>query len=92
MSKFEIVDNFRVTDPLPQPKRDTWLKRTCRKLISRMNTKFKLGRVQYGTDFGEQTVDYLLDQIEQEAIDQLMYVSELKRRRIIEKEKGQTQL
>lgn len=72
---------FNDKDPMLQGKRDSWLRRTCRELISRMATKFKMGRVQYGTDMGEQTTDYLLDQIEQEAIDQLMYVRELKRRR-----------
>lgn len=71
---------FRNKDPLTQNKRDVWLRKTCRELISRLATKFKLGRVQYACDFGEQTTEYLLDQIEQEAIDQLMYVRELKRR------------
>lgn len=73
--------SFLVQDIMSQPKRETWLKKTCRELLSRMQTKFKMGRVQYGSDFGNQTVDFLLDQIEQEAIDQLMYVRELKRRR-----------
>ena len=73
---------FLNQQPLPQPKRDSWLRGTIRSLGARIKTKFALGRVQYGSDIGDQTVDFLLDQIEEEAIDQLMYVRELKRRRI----------
>lgn len=73
---------FRITDPLPSAKRDSWLRGTIRSLGARIKTKFMLGRAQYGTDIGEQTTEYLLNQMEEEAIDQLMYVREMKRRLI----------
>ena len=69
-------------DGLTQPKRDKWLKSTLRELIIRISTKFRVGRATYGSDIGDQTVDYLLQAIEEEAMDTLMYVRELKRRRV----------
>lgn len=67
-------------DPLPPLKRQSWLRGTTRSLGARIKEKFKLGEAQYGCDFGTQTAEYLIDQIEQEAIDTLMYVRELRRR------------
>lgn len=78
-------------DPLPAMTRDRWLRKTRRELNARMLEKFMTGRATYGTDIGKQTVDYLIDAIEQEAIDTLMYVRELKRRRQYE-ETHQTDL
>jgi hypothetical protein len=72
---------FAVTDPLVSDKRNSWLRRTCREIAAKVKLKFKMGEAQYQCDFGDQTVDYLLDQIEQEAIDTLMYITELRRRR-----------
>jgi hypothetical protein len=71
---------FKDSDPMSETKRASWLKRTCRNLSVRIREKFALGRAQYDSDIGSQTVEFLLDQMEQEAIDQLMYVRELKRR------------
>lgn len=73
---------FHTTQPLPSAKRDSWLRGTIRSLGARIKTKFMLGRAQYGSDIGEQTTEYLLNQMEEEAIDQLMYVREMKRRLI----------
>lgn len=80
MSRPSLVD-FYYTDPLPPLKRASWLRGTVKSIGARVKEKFGLGAAQYKGDFGEQTVDFLLEQIEQEAIDQLMYVRELKRRR-----------
>lgn len=79
--------HFNTTDPLTQSKRDSWLRGTLRSLGSRIKTKFALGRIEHGGDIGDQTVDYLLDAIEQEAIDTLMYIRELKRRRRVDQSK-----
>lgn len=72
--------NLKDHDPLPDAKRDSWLKANARSTAKIITDKFKLGRVQYGCDIGEQSSLYLLDQMEKEAIDQLIYVRELKRR------------
>jgi len=73
---------YQTVDALPPVLRDRWLRRTARELSSAIKAKFKLGEAQYQSDFGNQTIDFLLDQIEQEAIDTLMYVREMKRRRM----------
>lgn len=73
---------FNNQDPLTQPKRDSWLRGTIRSLGAVIKAKFAMGRIEHGGDIGSQTVDFLLDQMEQEAIDQLMYVRELKRRQV----------
>ncbi len=76
-----MITQFKNQDPMTQPKRDSWLRGTIRSLGARIKAKFAMGRIEHGGDIGSQTVDFLLDQMEQEAIDQLMYVRELKRRR-----------
>ncbi len=79
-NSYPDISLFRVQDILTQNKRDSWLRGTIRSLGAKIKTKFALGRIEHGGDIGSQTVDFLLDQMEQEAIDQLMYVRELKRR------------
>ncbi len=76
------MKSFLERDPMTQPKRDSWLRGTIRSLGAKIKTKFRMGRVEHGGDIGDQSIDYLLNQMEEEAIDQLMYVRELKRRQV----------
>ncbi len=72
---------FLIVDPMPPAKRARWVEVMSKDISRKAKTKFVMGQLEHGCDFGEQTVDYLLQAIEEEAIDTLMYIRELKRRR-----------
>lgn len=83
---------FLHRDPLTLDKRSSWLKRTARSLVAKMQDKFIIGQLEHKCDIGEQTTEYLLEAIEQEAIDQLTYVRELKRRYLEQKQTTQEEI
>lgn len=76
----QLSVHFRQTDPLPLKDRSDWLEAHAQRVASRSHAKFTLGMLEHGGDIGSQTVGYLLDQLEDEAIDTLAYIAELKRR------------
>jgi len=72
--------HFLDVDPLPLDQRDLWLKRTVIEVSTGLRSKFIIGQAEHGCDLGKVCVLRLLDEMENEAIDQLMYIQELKRR------------
>lgn len=72
--------HFRMKDPLSQEDRIHWLEHELPRIMERASGKFQRGIVEHKCDIGEQDIYYLLDQMEQEAIDQLFYTAELRRR------------
>lgn len=66
--------------PLTPEAREAWLQVRASGIQEQMLAKFRAGQVEHAGDIGELSVRSLLDQMEQEAMDQLWYVKELKRR------------
>lgn len=60
--------------------RRKWLKSETKQVRDKIRAKFLRGQVEHQSEFGEQGIEYLLEAIEEEAIDTIMYVRELKRR------------
>ena len=69
-------------DPMEQKRRELWVGAVQQRISERLGAKFDHGALEHHCEFGDQTVAYLLDQIEDEAIDTLNYVNELRRRMI----------
>lgn len=76
----QLSVHFRFKDPMPEGWRVIWLEDMVGGLTRRMVDKFRRGMVEHRCEFGEQDIYYLLNAIEEEAIDTLFYVNELKRR------------
>lgn len=66
--------------PLPVEVRADWIQELGRSSAAKIKRKFMRGMITYGTDIGERDIIYLLDAIEEEALDTLGYVAELRRR------------
>jgi hypothetical protein len=69
---------------LPWSARNAWLQVTASSLREKFIAKFEAGQQEHGGDIGAVTVRALLDEMEAEALDQLAYVRELKRRLTIQ--------
>lgn len=67
-------------DELSSVRRYPWLNDNINRVATKSFAKFMSGACEHRCDIGAQTVEYLLNQIEDEAIDTLMYVAELRRR------------
>lgn len=67
-------------NPIPVDERSDWIQQLGRDSARKIKRKFMRGMIVYGTDIGERDVGYLLDAIEEEALDTLGYVAELRRR------------
>ena len=89
MNKLTIM---RDTDPIGPYHRAQWLEYTADKLVEHFVAKFNDGAQKYGCDIGELTVARLLEEMEQEALDQLAYVRELKRRFVQTTESNESKL
>lgn len=66
--------------PMTMPDRDQWLVRTASELAVGAVAKYRAGQVEHKCDLGHVGIMGLLDEMEKEATDQLMYVREIKRR------------
>ena len=67
-------------NPLARTERQAWLDITAADLRQTFTQKYLAGQAGHGSDLGVVSVRGLLDEMEQEALDQLAYVRELKRR------------
>lgn len=72
--------HFRNKDPMLPAARIHWLEHELPLIMERASGKFQKGMLEHKCDIGDQDVHYLLEAIEQEAIDTLFYITELKRR------------
>lgn len=68
------------TAPLQEQQRLLWLKIAAQQMAAKLELKFIAGQREHKADLGEVTVLELLNEMEAEALDQLSYVTELKRR------------
>ena len=66
--------------PMPQPDRHAWLEQTAQTVKTAFISKYQRGQAGHGCDLGTVTLVGLLEEMESEALDQLAYVRELKRR------------
>lgn len=66
--------------PMCPADRRTWLIDFSVTTKNDLITKFEAGQVQHSGDLGEVPVNKLVEEIQCEALDQLAYVAELKRR------------
>lgn len=66
--------------PLKPHERQAWLDETTTKVSERFKLKFLRGSIEHGGDIGNVCLSSLLTEIEAEALDQLSYVHEVKRR------------
>ena len=71
-----VADKFS----LPKPERQHWLELTAQDVKTAFLSKYQTGQATHGCDLGNVTVEGLLNEMEAEALDQLAYVRELKRR------------
>ena len=76
----QLSVHFRQSDPLSLKDRSDWLEAHAQRVANRSHAKVTLGMLEHGGDIGVQSITYLLDQLEDEAIDTLAYIAELKRR------------
>lgn len=73
---------FADKDPMSSVARTAWLNQFVSVHANKAKDKFIKGNNEHKCDFGDQSVEYLLDAIMEEVIDQLFYIAELKRRLI----------
>jgi len=66
--------------PMTTEERQQWVTMTANTLPALFTEKFKKGQVEHKGDLGEVPLMSLLEEMEQEAIDQLAYIREAKRR------------
>ena len=66
--------------PLDKAERDQWIVMTANTLPALFTEKFKRGQVEHKSDIGSVPLMALLEEMEQEALDQLAYAREIKRR------------
>lgn len=67
-------------NPLNSLERSVWLEAKAKELASKFKDKYIKGQVEHQGDIGAVPVLALLDEMEHEALDQLSYVAELRRR------------
>ena len=72
--------SFSVTLPMSKADRHNWLLATSGVLKERFYAKYQRGAAEHQGDLGSVPILKLLDELEAEALDQLAYVRELKRR------------
>jgi hypothetical protein len=68
------------THPLAKSSRQGWMSVIAQRIMSKWHAKFEAGMVEHENDIGELTVNQLLDEMEAEALDQLSYINEMRRR------------
>lgn len=66
--------------PMADRDREKWVVEQGRELATAFAVKFMKGRAEHGQDLGHVSTAILLDEMEREALDQLAYVREMKRR------------
>lgn len=66
--------------PMTPEDRQRWLLTTIGSLGVRMEQKYNAGQEEHRGDLGLVGIVQLLDEMEAEAVDQLFYIQELKRR------------
>lgn len=66
--------------PMTNDERQNWLLATASDQRSAFIAKFARGMVEHKGDIGEVPFEHLLAEMQQEALDQLAYVAELRRR------------
>ncbi len=74
------VHQIRDKDPLSTEARKSWLVTTALAIGARFQAKYEAGALEHQGDLGSVGMMELLDHMEQEALDQLAYVREIKRR------------
>jgi len=73
---------------LTKEEREEWLKVQSMSVAEMFYCKYKNGEIEHKTDLGEISQDQLIDEIINEALDQLAYALEIKRRREVLREKA----
>jgi hypothetical protein len=78
------------TEPTPKPginimpmaaaDREQWIIMTAQTLPALFTNKYKAGQIEHRGDLGSVPLMSLLEEMEQEALDQLAYIREMKRR------------
>ena len=68
------------TSPMGSKSRKAWLVETSEDLCVRFQQKYINGQVEHGSDLGHVQLAELLKEMESEALDQLAYTAEIKRR------------
>jgi hypothetical protein len=66
--------------PMTTAERDQWVTMTANTLPAIFTAKYKAGQVEHKGDLGSVPLMSILEEMEQEAIDQLAYIRECKRR------------
>lgn len=66
--------------PMSPEERTQWVTMTANTLPAIFTEKFKKGQIEHKGDLGEVPLLSLLEEMEQEALDQLAYIREAKRR------------
>jgi len=68
------------TAPMLRIIRRHWVEDTAENIARRFQMKFHRGIQEHGNDLGYVTTEQLINEMEAEALDQLAYVAELRRR------------
>ena len=68
------------TLPLSNDDRAKWLEQVCEAVAIRVKSKYEAGQLEHKNDLGKVPLYDLLNEMENEAIDQFIYVREMKRR------------
>jgi hypothetical protein len=71
---------FKHLDSLTPGDRETWVRATAKLVHDRFITKYLRGQLEHDGDLGSVPTGQLLLEMEDEAIDQLAYIQELRRR------------
>lgn len=66
--------------PMSTVERDQWITMTANSLPAIFTNKYKIGQVEHKGDLGSVPLMSIFEEMEQEAIDQLAYIRECKRR------------
>ena len=72
--------SFSVRKPMSEKARAEWLQATSDSLREKFRFKYINGALEHKSDLGEVPILKLLEELEAEALDQLAYVREIKRR------------
>ena len=74
------ITPFASLDVLSPLARAAWLEQLTHAVAARLATKYRSGAKEHKSDLGAVPVTALLDEMESEALDQIAYVNELRRR------------
>lgn len=81
------MPRFKDTSPMTPVGRLRWVEVVSKVIGLRFRNKYIKGAAEHAGDLGHVSTARLLDEMEAEALDQLAYVNELRRRVTLEKRK-----